>query len=53
MTASEPATPAPLKSVLVPADFSKGADAALKRALLLPLAPHVHSSHLDDEETER
>jgi nucleotide-binding universal stress UspA family protein len=39
MTQAEPTTRAPFETVLVPTDFSPGAEHALGRALKLPLAP--------------
>jgi nucleotide-binding universal stress UspA family protein len=39
MSASEPTARDPVGTVLVPTDFSKGAELALERALRLPLAP--------------
>jgi nucleotide-binding universal stress UspA family protein len=48
MSASEPTLREPLRTLLVPTDFSKGAELALERALLLPLAPgaKIHIVHV-------
>jgi nucleotide-binding universal stress UspA family protein len=48
MTISEAAAREPLETVLLPTDFSKGADQALQRALLLPLAlgARLHVVHV-------
>jgi nucleotide-binding universal stress UspA family protein len=47
MSAAEP-TPEPLGAIVVPTDFSKGAELALQRTLLLPLAPRakIHIVHV-------
>lgn len=48
MTTSEAAVREPLKHLLVPTDFSKGAERVIGRALQLPLAPgaRVHVVHV-------
>jgi nucleotide-binding universal stress UspA family protein len=48
MGAWEPTLREPLRALLVSTDFSKGAERALERALLLPLAPEakVHIVHV-------
>lgn len=48
MTTSEPTPRQALRTLLVPTDLSKGAELALERALLLPLAPgaKIHIIHV-------
>jgi nucleotide-binding universal stress UspA family protein len=48
MTMPDTGTHGPLKKLLVPTDFSKGAELALRRALLLPLAENatIHTIHV-------
>jgi hypothetical protein len=48
MSAAEPTAREPLGAFVVPTDFSKGAELALQRTLLLPLAPRarIHLVHV-------
>jgi nucleotide-binding universal stress UspA family protein len=48
MALAEPVLLQPLNTILVPTDFSNGAELALERALRLPLGPHatVHVIHV-------